>query len=86
MAATAPPAEVRHRNGIHSRVIPKPQQVKTLISDCQFSFPIFDGHMHFSQACLDEAMASYGECGIIGGIKLWGAASTQYNFVYHAED
>jgi hypothetical protein len=56
-----------------------------LISDCQFSFPIFDGHMHFSQAYLDEAMASYGECGVIGGVNLWGSASAQYNFVYHGD-
>lgn len=42
-------------------------------------FPMFDGHMHFSQAYLDEALASYDECGVIGGINLWGSAYGIYD-------
>ena len=34
-------------------------------------FPFFDGHMHFSQAYLDEVLASYDECGVQGGVNLW---------------
>ena len=48
-----------------------------------WSFPLFDGHMHYCQPFLDEAMASYGECGVIGGINLWGAASAQYKGMYY---
>jgi hypothetical protein len=36
--------------------------------------PLFDGHMHFSQNYLDEIIASYDECGVRGGINLWGSA------------
>ncbi|MFB3891653.1 MAG: amidohydrolase family protein [Phycisphaerae bacterium] len=56
-----------------------------MISEFKRSFPLFDGHMHYCQTHLDETMASYGECGVIGGINLWGAASAQYNFVYHGD-
>ena len=34
-------------------------------------FPIFDAHMHHSLVQLDEVVASYQECGVIGGINLW---------------
>jgi predicted TIM-barrel fold metal-dependent hydrolase len=34
-------------------------------------FPLFDGHMHFSQAYLDQVIASYTECGVQGGINMW---------------
>lgn len=34
--------------------------------------------MHYSQQYLDEALASYEECGVIGGINLWGSAHGIY--------
>ena len=35
------------------------------------TFPIFDAHAHFSQAYLDQLLASYEQCGVAGGINLW---------------
>jgi predicted TIM-barrel fold metal-dependent hydrolase len=34
-------------------------------------FPIFDAHAHFSQAYLDQALESYEQCGVKGGIVIW---------------
>ena len=33
-------------------------------------FPLFDGHAHFSQAYLDQGLASYARCGVRGGIVI----------------
>ena len=49
------------------------------------SFPLFDGHMHWSQTHIEESMASFNECGVIGGINLWAAASAQYNSVFKSD-
>ena len=54
-----------------------------MAADNAYSFPLFDGHMHYCLPYLDEAMASYNECGVIGGINLWGGASAQYNRMYY---
>lgn len=48
----------------------------------ELDFPLFDGHLHFCQAYLEEAMLSHEECGVRGGINLWGAAFAQYNSGY----
>jgi predicted TIM-barrel fold metal-dependent hydrolase len=34
--------------------------------------PVFDAHMHYSQAHLDEILLSFEDGGIKGGINLWG--------------
>lgn len=44
----------------------------------QDDFPIFDGHSHFCQAYLEQALASYSECGVKGGINLWGPGYHDY--------
>lgn len=36
--------------------------------------PLFDAHVHFSQAYLDSVLHSFSACGVRGGINLWGAA------------
>ena len=36
------------------------------------NFPLFDAHLHFSQAYLDQGLASLSQCGIRGGINLGG--------------
>lgn len=45
-------------------------------------FPLFDGHMHFSQAFLDDAIVSWDENNVVGGINLWGAAFGHYRDWY----
>ena len=35
-------------------------------------FPIFDAHQHYSQAYFDQILDSFTECGVKGGINLWG--------------
>ncbi|MEI7904185.1 MAG: amidohydrolase family protein [Candidatus Firestonebacteria bacterium] len=47
-----------------------------------FKTPLFDGHMHFSHAYFDQILASYDECGIMGGVNLW---ATAYNGGYHSD-
>ena len=37
-------------------------------------YPLFDAHMHFSQAYLEAGLASFETYGIGGGINLWGGA------------
>ncbi len=36
-------------------------------------FPLFDAHLHFSQAYLEQGLASLDQCGVKGGINLWAA-------------
>ena len=36
-------------------------------------FPIFDAHLHFSQAYLDQILSSFDRCGVKGGISFWAA-------------
>lgn len=54
-----------------------------MTADNTGSFPLFDGHMHYCLPFLDEYMASYNECGVIGGINLWGGAAAHYNGMYY---
>ncbi len=35
------------------------------------TFPIFDAHLHFSLAFLDQTVASLDQCGVAGGITIW---------------
>jgi len=42
-------------------------------------FPLFDGHMHFSHAYLDDVLASYEECGVRGGLNIWAPEFHDYH-------
>ncbi len=35
------------------------------------TFPVFDAHLHFPLAFLDQSAAIFRRCGIQGGINLW---------------
>jgi hypothetical protein len=48
----------------------------------RYAGPIFDGHMHYSQAHLDEILVSLAEGGIEGGINLWGG-DLSFGYQYH---
>ena len=41
-------------------------------------FPIFDGHIHFSQAYLDQVLESWALYGVTGGIDLWFNSGSWY--------
>lgn len=45
-------------------------------------FPIFDAHLHFSQAYLDQGLASLDQCGVRGGISLWAAGLGYATFAF----
>lgn len=45
-------------------------------------FPLFDAHMHYSQAFLDQVLESIDEVGVRGGINLWGAGPS-LGLCYH---
>jgi hypothetical protein len=45
------------------------------------TIPVFDAHMHYSQAYLDEILVSFAEGGIRGGINLWGG-DQQFGYSY----
>ncbi len=42
------------------------------------TFPLFDAHVHFSQAFLDQTMASLNRCGVAGGIVIWGGGYPEF--------
>jgi len=42
------------------------------------TFPLFDGHTHFSHMFLDQVMESYRQCGVIGGINIGGFHHLDY--------
>jgi len=44
----------------------------------KWSFPFFDGHVHFSQAYLDEILDCYAKCGVGGGLNLWNEVGNAY--------
>jgi predicted TIM-barrel fold metal-dependent hydrolase len=43
--------------------------------------PLFDAHLHYSQAYLDETLLSFEEGGIKGGINMWGG-DMQFGYYY----
>ena len=44
-------------------------------------FPLFDAHMHYPHAYLDQVLEAYEECGVKAGINLW---LIDFNGGYHS--